>query len=65
MPWGRSTIAAAAAIATESSPPSGKPMNTLARIVRRLPAPHFSSTPPEEKKKTSYGVIAAPNSATA
>ena len=36
MPWGRSTIAAAAAIATESSPPSGKPMKTLARIVRRL-----------------------------
>ena len=30
-------------------------MNTLARIVRRLSAPHFSSTPPEEKKNTSYG----------
>ena len=53
MPWGSRTIAAAAAIATESIPPSGKPMNTLARIVRRLSAPHFSSTPPEEKKNTS------------
>ena len=53
MPSGRSTIAAAAAMARESSPPSGKPMNTLARMVRRLPGPHFSSTPPEEKKNTS------------
>ena len=26
---------------------------------------HFSSTPPEEKKNTSYGVIAAPNRAIA
>ena len=46
-------------------PPSGKPMKTLARIVPRSLAVQRSSTPPEEKKNTSYGVIAAPNSATA
>ena len=40
-------------MATDSRPPSGKPMKTLLRIVPRSPAPHFSSTPPEEKKKTS------------
>jgi hypothetical protein len=28
-------------------------------------AVHFSSTPPEEKKNTSYGVSAAANSETA
>ena len=54
------------AIASESRPPSGKPMNTLARMVREvLGSSSFSSTPPEEKKNTSYGVMAAPNSATA
>ena len=40
-------------------------MNTLARIVPRSSAVQRSSTPPEEKKKTSYGVMAAPKSATA
>ena len=50
-------------IASDSSPPSGNPMNTLARSVPRSRRVHFSSTPPEEKKNTSYGVIAAPNSA--
>ena len=39
-------------------------MKVLARITPRSSAVHPSSTPPEEKKKTSYGVIAAPNSAT-
>ena len=54
----------AAMIASDSRPPSGKPMKTLARIGARGPSRvHFSSTPPEEKKNTSYGVIAAPNRA--
>ena len=41
------------------------PMNTLARMVPRSRAVHFSTTPPEEKKNTSYGVMAAPKRATA
>ena len=52
-------------MARESMPPSGKPMNTLARMVPRSSTVQRSSTPPEEKKNTSYGVSAAPNSATA
>ena len=53
IPCGWSTTAAQPAMASESSPPSGKPMKTLARIVARSFAVHRSSTPPEEKKKTS------------
>jgi hypothetical protein len=52
-------------MASDNRPPSGNPMNTFMRIVGRSLAVHRSSTPPEEKKNTSYGVIAAPNSATA
>jgi hypothetical protein len=37
-----------------------KPTNTLARMIRRSVLSQCSSTPPEEKKNTSYGVIAAP-----
>ncbi len=62
---GPNTTAAQPAMARESMPPSGKPMKTLARIVPMSLAVQRSSTPPEEKKKTSYGVSAAPNSATA
>ena len=62
---GPNTTAVLPAIASDSSPPSGKPMNTLSRIVVMSLGDHFSSTPPEEKKKTSYGVRAAPHSATA
>ena len=40
-------------------------MKTLSRIVDRSSTDQRSSTPPDEKKKTSYGVRAAPNSATA
>jgi hypothetical protein len=35
------------------------------RIVKISFLVHFSSTPPEEKKNTSYGVIADPNRAMA
>ena len=52
-------------MASESSPPRGKPMNTLARIAPRSCSAHCSSTPPIEKKKTSYGVMAAPKRAIA
>ena len=38
-------------------------MNTLARMTGRSFGPHFSSTPPEEKKNTSYGVSAEANNA--
>jgi len=65
IPAGINTRVAAAAMARESRPPRGKPMNTLARMVRMSSADQFSSTPPEEKKNTSYGVIAAPNRAIA
>ena len=51
-------------MASDNSPPSGKPMNTLARLVDRSFGVHSSSTAPEEKKNTSYGVIAAANRAT-
>ena len=51
--------------ASDRSPPSGKPRYTLARFETRSGAVHFSSTAPDEKKNTSYGVIAAPNSAIA
>ncbi len=64
-PAGRKTTAATAAIESESAPPSGKPRNTLSRIVPMSLSPQCSSTPPLEKKKTSYGVIAAPKRATA
>ncbi len=46
-------------------PPSGKPTKTLSSGVPRSFVVQCSSTPPEEKKNTSYGVMAAPNSATA
>jgi hypothetical protein len=59
------TTAAQPAIASETTPPSGKPMSTFARIVPRSRTDQPSSTPPLEKKNTSYGVIAAPKSATA
>ena len=52
-------------MAIDSIPPSGKPTSTLSRDLARSFAVQFSSTAPEEKKNTSYGVIAAPNSATA
>ena len=52
-------------MARESRPPSGNPMKTLARITPRSLAVQRSSTPPEEKKNTSYGVMAAPKRATA
>src|SRR5699024_6564416 len=64
-PCGRSTIAAAVATDNDSSPPGGKPTQVLIRTVVRSLRVQPSSTPPEEKKNTSYGVIAAPNSATA
>src|SRR6185503_11205423 len=62
---GNRTTAAHAAIATDNTPPSGKPTSTLSREVPRSLTVHFSSTAPEEKKNTSYGVIAAPNNAIA
>jgi hypothetical protein len=62
---GKSTTAAQPAIAGESSPPKGNPTSTLARERARSLTVQPSSTAPEEKKKTSYGVIAAPNNATA
>lgn len=65
MPCDEYATAATPAIARDNSPPSGKPTKTLARIVPMSIAVHRSSTPPEEKKKTSYGVMAAPNSAMA
>ena len=65
IPAGSSTSAVQAMIASDSRPPSGKPTNTLARSCARSLRVQLSSTPPEEKKNTSYGVIAAPNSATA
>ncbi len=65
MPAGSSTTAAHAAIATDRSPPSGNPTSTLTRFCARSFAVQPSSTAPEEKKNTSYGVIAAPKSATA
>ena len=40
-------------------------MKTFARIVPMSSTVQRSSTPPEEKKKTSYGVSAAPKRATA
>ena len=53
-------------IASDSRPPSGNPMKTLARFAWRGPSSvQRSSTAPLEKKNTSYGVIAAPNSAMA
>src|SRR3954466_12920927 len=56
-PRGNNTSAAVAAIAIDNRPPSGKPTNTLARIVGMSFVPQCSSTPPDEKKNTSYGVI--------
>ena len=52
-------------MATDRIPPNGKPTSTLSRDCARSLTVHFSSTAPEEKKNTSYGVIAAPNSAIA
>ena len=57
--------AADAMMASDSRPPSGKPRKTLARFVARSFSVQCSSTAPDEKKNTSYGVIAAPNSAMA
>jgi hypothetical protein len=50
---GNRTTAAHAAIATDNTPPSGKPTSTLSREVPRSLTVHFSSTAPEEKKNTS------------
>ena len=52
-------------IASDSSPPSGKPISTLALFSPRSFGVHPSSTAPLEKKNTSYGVIAAPKRAIA
>ena len=52
-------------IASDSSPPSGNPISTLARFSLRSLIVQPSSTAPLEKKNTSYGVIAAPNRAMA
>ena len=65
MPAGASTIAVQLMMASDSAPPSGNPTNTLARLVTRSLRVQPSSTAPEEKKKTSYGVIAAPKRAIA
>jgi hypothetical protein len=62
---GRSTTVANAAIANDSMPPSGKPTRTLSRDLPRSFTLQPSSTAPDEKKNTSYGVIAAPKRATA
>ena len=51
--------------ASDSKPPSGKPRKTLARFSRDPCESSCSSTAPDEKKNTSYGVIAAPKSAMA
>ena len=50
---GSNTRVAPAAMATESSPPSGNPTSTLSRDVPRSLTVQCSSTAPEEKKKTS------------
>src|SRR5690349_7407418 len=60
-PRGWKTTAAPAIRASDSSPPSGKPRYTLALFRTRSERLHFSSTAPDEKKNTSYGVMAAPN----
>ena len=65
MSAGREHQVAAAMMASDSSPPSGKPMKTLALLTSRSCCVQCSSTAPEEKKNTSYGVIAAPNRAMA
>ena len=52
-------------IASDNTPPRGNPTNTFILEVSRSFAVHPSSTPPEEKKNTSYGVIAAANNDTA
>src|SRR6478735_7223605 len=62
---GASTRWAHVMIASESSPPSGNPISTLARFSLRSLIVQPSSTAPLEKKNTSYGVIAAPNRAMA
>ena len=62
---GSRTTAAQPAMANDSTPPSGKPTSTLIRDWPRSLAVQPSSTAPEEKKNTSYGVMAAPNRATA
>ena len=64
-PAGSSTMAETAAIAMDRIPPSGKPTMTFNREVPRSLTVQCSSIAPEEKKNTSYGVIAAPNSAMA
>ena len=65
IPRGPKTVVEVSMIAKASSPPSGKPRNTLIREVRRSLLVHRSSTAPEEKKNTSYGVSAEANNATA
>src|SRR4051812_10934915 len=52
-------------IASDNAPPSGNPRYTFARFTFRSFGVQWSSTAPEEKKNTSYGVIAAPSSAIA
>ncbi len=53
IPAGASVTVAHAMIASDSSPPSGKPTNTLRRAAAMSRADQPSSTPPEEKKNTS------------
>src|SRR5205085_4470957 len=65
IPRGASTSAAEVISNRDSAPPSGKPMYTFARLILRSCLLQCSSTAPEEKKNTSYGVIAAPNRAIA
>src|SRR3954447_13481716 len=62
---GWNTVADVTISANASSPPSGNPTNTLIREVSRSLTVQRSSTAPEEKKNTSYGVSADANNATA
>jgi hypothetical protein len=65
VPVGWKTVAAVTISPNASSPPSGKPRNTFSREVARSRLVQPSSTLPEEKKNTSYGVSADANRATA
>ena len=65
MPRGWSTSAAHAMIASDRQPAEREPDEHVGPLGQRSLRVHCSSTAPEEKKNTSYGVIAAPNSAIA
>src|SRR3954452_15744583 len=65
IPRGCNTTPAIAINAIVSAPPRGNPTPTFIRASIRSLRDQPSSTAPEEKKNTSYGVIAAPNSAIA